>query len=739
MSPISVHDLLERAKGSVRVGDYEEAERLLKIYIAKAPGNRQAHLLMGATLAGQNKFSEAADEFNTLLVKNSNDIEALNNIAVMYRRQGKYHDALGALIEAIDIDPTIVEFHYNIGNIHKQMGNLKAASMAYSKVIELDPSYVPAYNNLGTIYDDLKEYNKAFNVFQKGLALDRNNPFLHYNYGLALEAKNLLEDAAEQYRTSLKSKPGWTKSMNNLGIVYIKQGNLTKAQEIFQRLLDSDPLNAEAWNNMGITKANQGRIEEAKKCYKKALELNPRYIRAAINLERILEETGNFAAAMSELENIIVQNPLFPEARNRLARLNFKMEQYPQALEQAEAALELDSKDIGALRISGAVQHINGKDDMANKAFEKIQELDPDNYAYYLDLADIYFKKKDYKKAEEYLLAYLEKVPDDRNARLLLGRLYEEMGEETRALDIFEGLSKTDPNDTEALSEVAELQRKAGSWEKALITADNVVNVQGKRATSADLSDLNKSLEFYETTVDALSSSAQIMWDHDIKHAAPAESNMDDTGFSQLFDPARTDHEIDEEDRLLGNLAALKTADAPAIGDIKKPPVFIPEETFEEAYEKILEETPEETPAIIPEKPPVRMAEKAPEKPPVRMPEKAPEKPPVRMAEKAPEKPPVRIAEKAPVKPPIRAPEKVPVKTPEKKIKDKTEVAPKLESKDKAEYNEEKKAESVDTVGLLNYLVSLADSLPEKDKEAFHESKIQSKVGILLETWRKKS
>jgi hypothetical protein len=30
MSPIDIQDVMERAKGSVRVGDHEEAERLLK-------------------------------------------------------------------------------------------------------------------------------------------------------------------------------------------------------------------------------------------------------------------------------------------------------------------------------------------------------------------------------------------------------------------------------------------------------------------------------------------------------------------------------------------------------------------------------------------------------------------------------------------------------------------------------------------------------------------------------------
>jgi len=130
MSPININDILERAKGAIRVGNHESAERLLKDYIAKVPGSREACLLLGNTFAQREKLSEAVDQFLTLIARDPKDIEALNNVAVIYNRLGKFQEALDYLQEAIEIDPVKVEFHYNIGNIHKQKGNLKAASMA---------------------------------------------------------------------------------------------------------------------------------------------------------------------------------------------------------------------------------------------------------------------------------------------------------------------------------------------------------------------------------------------------------------------------------------------------------------------------------------------------------------------------------------------------------------------------------------------------------------------------------
>ena len=547
MSPIDIQDILDRAKDASRVGDHEEAGRLLKNYIAKVPESREARLLLGTTFAKQGKLTEAADEFIALLAREPKDIEALNNAAVIYRRQGKLQEALDYLKDAVDIDPTRAEFHYNIGNIHKQLGNSKAASMAYARVIELDPSYVSAYNNLGTIYEQLKEYDKAFGVFRKGLAQDQNNPNLHFNYGVALEASGRLDDASNEYRAALRSKPGWLAPMNNLGIILFKQGRHDKAMATFKRILNVDPINAEAFNNMGVVLADQGRTQESVKCYRQAIEADPRYTKAVVNLERALEASGNFSDALIELEKLVKLSPDSADIRNRLAGLYLKLERYPEALNQAESALDWEPESVQALRIKGSVQRVLGDDDEAQKSFEKILSLDPGNYSFLLDLSDIHFKRKEYKEAEERIQAYLIRRPNDKNAKMLLGKLYAEMGNDAHAIQIFEDLSRTDPNDTEALAAAAELHKKAGSLEKALRTADTLVNLQGKRATADDLSELNKSLEFYESAVNAYTISAKEMWNQDKKSKEDEEEETGGDDISMFMGAAEVSHDMDEE------------------------------------------------------------------------------------------------------------------------------------------------------------------------------------------------
>jgi tetratricopeptide (TPR) repeat protein len=158
-------------------------------------GDRELRLQSGISLAQAGKLEDAAAEFNVLLAGNSRDTDALNNLAIVYRLQGKSQDALGALLEAVDIDPTRAEFQYNLGKVYKQLGNFKSAAMACAKAAESEPSFVPAYINLGAAYYLLREFGKAANFLKKGLDINPANEILLANYEAALKAKQAAESS----------------------------------------------------------------------------------------------------------------------------------------------------------------------------------------------------------------------------------------------------------------------------------------------------------------------------------------------------------------------------------------------------------------------------------------------------------------------------------------------------------------------------------------------------------------
>jgi tetratricopeptide (TPR) repeat protein len=218
MSSLDIQEIISGARNAARTGDYGEAERLL---------------------------NSCPDRETNPLV--------LNELAAIYRRQGKPQDALGALLDAIENDPARAELHNHIGTVYRQLGNLKAASMAYAKAAELEGDSVPAYNNLGIVYSEMGEAEKAFRMYRHALALAPDDPVLHFNYGVALESGGQAEDAANEYEAALHSKPGWPQPLNNLGVAYFKQGRRSEALEIFSRIIREEGSHAEALNSMAAS------------------------------------------------------------------------------------------------------------------------------------------------------------------------------------------------------------------------------------------------------------------------------------------------------------------------------------------------------------------------------------------------------------------------------------------------------------------------------------------------------
>jgi len=251
------------------------------------------------------------------------------------------------------------------------------------------------------------------------------------------------------------------------------------------------------------------------------------------------------------MEKLIKLSPDNAKIRNKLSSLYLKLERYPEALAQAEEALKIESGNVQALRTKGAILRVMGNDAEAQACFEKILSMDPGNYSFLLDLADIHFHRKEYKEAEERIHSYLAKKPNDREAKMLLGRMFAEMGNRAHAIQIFEELSKADPTDTEALTALSELHKEAGSVEKALRTADTLVNLQGKRATAEDITDLNTSLKLYEGAVYAYSSSVRDLWDRNLKLiSGEAEKKSTEDDLSLLMG-ANMLQGVDEESEAL--------------------------------------------------------------------------------------------------------------------------------------------------------------------------------------------
>ncbi len=122
----------------------------------------------------------------------------------------------------------------------------------------------------------------------------------------------------------------------------------------------------------------EGKFQEAEKIYIDLVVSNPKSPKPYEELGRVYMEMQNFKDASASFEQAISlgtknQNNIYPLT----AKCFFKSELYKKALEYAELAIDVDSKDIESLKVIVGVHRRNKNEMLERIALEKIVAINP--------------------------------------------------------------------------------------------------------------------------------------------------------------------------------------------------------------------------------------------------------------------------------------------------------------------------------------------------------------------------
>lgn len=183
---------------------------------------------------------------------------AHNNFGIALLSEGKFEEAMGHFIQAVQIKPFFSEAHNNLGMVMAERG----------------------------ILDGAREH------YQKALIYKPNNERAHNNLGIALAREGRLDDAMKHFREALNIKPDYADASHNMGSALARQGRVRESIEYFQNALQLDPENAMTHNNIGMALSGLGEFEKAIMHFDEALKINPFYKEAFYNRQAAMKRIG---------------------------------------------------------------------------------------------------------------------------------------------------------------------------------------------------------------------------------------------------------------------------------------------------------------------------------------------------------------------------------------------------------------------------------------------------------------
>jgi len=262
---------------------------------------------------------------------------------------------------------------------------------------------------------------------------------------------------------------------------------------------------------------------------------------------------GDYMRALDLFRKVAALDPTAPQPHVAMGELYYQLRNYAEARREAELALELDPKEIGAHRLLGrllreealaardrekarraveAFRRVVAEDDLDLEAWQSLAQLyafledteglkealerwtgnDPTADEAFYRLALLYFDRRQYRQAAENAARALMNQPESEYAIVLAKSLLYQ-GHTTEALQVYREALERDPSNSELRINYAEVLIFSGKYDDAIgilqrILAEQPRNLEALRLTAQAHRRAGRRAEAIETLRSALRQSS---------------------------------------------------------------------------------------------------------------------------------------------------------------------------------------------------------------------------------------
>jgi tetratricopeptide (TPR) repeat protein len=275
---------------------------------------------------------------------------------------------------------------WNMAQDYSQRNDYPSAIAAYKKVIALNPKDIRGYRELGSLYRKISNYPEAIVCYKKALMLN----------------------------------PSGVQDYVDLGNCYFENVQLSEAVKWFKEALNLDPRRGDAYHALGILYRYIHNYPEAIVCYKKALMLDPARAQLYGELGRTLLDIDT-----AEYSRQPVGSDAGPPT----------VAHHREAIRYLRKAIKFDHKESEWHVNLGFAYYNLGDCSTAFKYFRRAIKVRPDDVLGYCGFAQVYYARRNYHEAIEWLDKGKSacRGPRCRGLDTMFARIYTDMGEYQKA------------------------------------------------------------------------------------------------------------------------------------------------------------------------------------------------------------------------------------------------------------------------------------------------------------------
>ncbi len=444
------------------------------------------------TIYGRSELASKAMEEYRLAIEGDPSSEFLTSgLAELYVKTGRIRDAVLQAQDILKRDPNNLEAHKLLGRIYlRSLGDipgsgngsdnvLKLAIEQYEMIVKIEPGNVDDHLLLGRLYRLNNDLQKAENELKTAVKLDPDSEeavttlaLLYTDEGDTAHALQVLSSVPDTGRSG--------KLYAALGATYEQRKDFKSAIDAYKHAVRLDRDNLDAIRGLAENLLNDGQVDAALDQYKVIADANPEDAQTYLRISEIYRRQGKYEDALESLKKAQAMVPDAMEVPYNIAVVYQAQGRYDEAekilqdllkkTEKADNTYSQADRNNRAIFIErlGMVYRDQENYQAAVEAFRQMIPLGDENARTgYQDVIDTYREAKQWPEATAAAKEALQKLPNDRELRMVLDAQLADTGDPEKPLADVRSLLKGKPEDRDVYLRLAIMNTRLKRWSDA--------------------------------------------------------------------------------------------------------------------------------------------------------------------------------------------------------------------------------------------------------------------------------
>jgi tetratricopeptide (TPR) repeat protein len=471
LQPGTFEVLFDLGKAYLRSGNDAMAREVLNRALKLSPDSAETLYFLAEACADGGKDLDALDflvQAHKLAPRNTDVIVLMARLSM---KQSFYGDAIPLLEEGLKVDPHRPDLLAALGECYFMSGKVEQALPTFQTLLQVDPSS-RSYAFLGVCYRHLGRFDQAEKYLQQGLKLNPRDVPCLYNLGYIASRQGQYDLGERRLKQALEIDPNYVEALLELGNLKMHQGKFEEAVPLLRRCAKLDPHPAPVYYRLAAAERQLHQTEAAERDMKifQTLSKDPtrqpstfRHLYDYLGLRAELSPQQKNLNDLEQLEQEVKVHSGQPQNLYLLAEAFLKLgrvEEAKQAIARLDELSQGDFRTVMGVGVLLARCHLYAE---AIARFQQALQSNPNSDDVWYDLADAYFRKRDYAAALTTAQHVSAQGQKDTSYMALLADILAHLGQTEQAVKLLRQEIALNPDQDQAYLSLALVYLRSGN------------------------------------------------------------------------------------------------------------------------------------------------------------------------------------------------------------------------------------------------------------------------------------